>query len=634
MSKHGHKPVAEPVQPPKTAAAPRTALWISVALVVATLAVYSPVRHFVFVNYDDPDYVTGNPHVLGGLSVAGIGWALTSFDAANWHPLTWLSHMTDVQLFGAVPGWHHLTNVVLHTLAALLLFAALARMTGAVWRSGMVALLFALHPLHVESVAWIAERKDVLSALFWCLTLWCYARYVQRPASSTYTAVLVAFGMGLMAKPMVVTLPFVLLLLDWWPLQRTLSFALVREKLPLFAMAACGSVFTFLAQRQFGAMAVLEPVSFGARLANAVMSYAVYLRDWFWPSNLAVFYPFRPDLPVVWVIVAFAVLVGISIVAVRRRYATVAWCWYLGTLVPVIGLVQVGGQAHADRYTYLPSIGLSILLVWGAAELVKSRQVLMAIGGAACIACLLLTANQLTYWANGETLFRHALEAAGPSPVMHNNLASYYLEHGRPADAATQAGQAIAIRANYTEAHVNLASALSRQGRASEAEQEYRKAMALQPSNLEARSGLGAALAVQQRTGEAIEQLQALVREHPEFANGHANLATTLANAGRFDEAQTEFAAAIRLQPENGQVHLSFGMALAGQGKLAEAVNEFAEGARLRPDDANAEFNLGIALARLGRLDDAIAHFSQALRLKPDFEAARKNLEIAISQKK
>ena len=621
-------------------------LWICLLLAAATLAVYSQVRHYDFVNYDDADYVGKNMHVRAGLTAGGLVWALTSFDAANWFPLTWVTHMAACQFFGMESGWHHLTNVWLHALGAVLLYASLKRMTGARWRSALVAFLFALHPLHVESVAWVAERKDVLSAVFWFLTLWFYARYVERPGAGRYLAVVLGFSLGLMAKPMIVTLPFVLLLLDVWPLRRAPrqilpGKALLREKLPLFALAAGASVLTFLAQRHGGAVAPLAGIAPPLRIENALISYVAYIFKMFWPADLAVFYPYPHALPFWQVAGAGLVLAGISLAVARqfraRPYLAVGWCWYLGTLVPVIGLLQVGGQSRADRYTYVPAIGLSIMLAWGAAELVerwpRTRKAVAAAAVAACSACAAVTWFQLQYWANSETLFRHALEVTSGNFTIDSNLAEYYLERQRNEEARERAAEAVRFNPRYVEAHVNLATALSHLGKIGDSEMEYRKALELQPANVEAHTGLGAALAVEQRTAEALEELETAVRLKPEYADGHLNLGKALASQGRNQEAAAEFAAAIRLEPDRPEAHRSLAIALADQGRLSEAASEFAAEAQLRPTDADTQYNLAIALARSGRLDEAIVHFREALRLRPGFEAARKNLATALSQR-
>ena len=637
---------------------PKPAVWpdlsICLLLLAATLAVYSQVRHYDFVNYDDPEYVVENLHVRAGLTADSLVWALASFDAANWFPLTWITHMADYQFFGMESGWHHLTNVWLHALNALLLFAVLKRTTGARWPSALVAFLFALHPLHVESVAWVAERKDVLSAFFWFLTLWCYARYVERPGVGRYLTVLLTFGLGLMAKPMIVTLPFVLLLLDVWPLRRAplpwrwnASWVkpLLLEKLPLLALAAGASAVTFLAQRSSGAVAPLVGMPLAFRLENALVSYLVYIGDMFWPAGLAVLYPLPRTLPVLGVAAAGLALAGISLVVARqlraRPYLAVGWCWYLGTLVPVIGLVQVGTQSHADRYTYVPMIGLTIMLAWGAAELVerwpRARNAVIAAAVAACLACLAVTWFQIEYWASTETLLGHALDVTSGNFILHHNLADYYLQQKRNEEARQHDAEALRINPMYMEARLNLALALSLLGRPGDAEVEYRRALEQQPAGKQmalAHSGLGAALAAQHRTTEALPELQLAVWLRPESAEGHYNLGTALAELGRNQEAASELAIAVRLEPEDAEAHYRLAVALAAQDQRNEAADEFAVVAQLRPADAVSQYNLAIALARAGRLDEAVAHFSEALRLRPDFEAARQDLEIAEGQRR
>jgi tetratricopeptide (TPR) repeat protein len=625
-------------------------LCVCLLLLASTLSVYSQVRSYEFVNYDDPQYVGENLQVRAGLTAGGVEWALKSFDAANWFPLTWLSHMADSQFFGMDSGWHHLTNVWMHALNALLLFAVLRRMTAARWPSALVAFLFALHPLHVESVAWIAERKDVLSAFFWLLTLWFYAGYVKRPGVARYLAVVAAFGLGLMSKPMLVTLPFVLLLLDVWPLQRASwpwslasAKALLFEKLPLFTMAAGDSALTFLAQRQGGAVAPLAGIPLEFRLENALMSVLVYIRDMFWPAGLAVLYPYPRTLLILGVVAAGLALAGISIVVARqfrvRPYLAIGWCWYLGTLVPVIGLVQVGTQARADRYTYVPMIGLFLMLGWGAAELVQrlppARNAVIGAAVLVCSACLVVTWFQIQYWASSETLLRHALEVTSDNFITHHNLADYYLQHDRNEEARQEDAEAVRISPMYLEARLNLALALSRMGKPAEAETEYRKALELHPEGkllYVGHSGLGAVLATQHRTAEALPELQLAAQLKPDSAESHYNLGTALQELGRNQEAAPELAAALRLGPDDSEARQRLAMALAAQGKQNEAVNEFAAVAELRPGDAVIQYDLAIALARAGRLDEAIRHFSEALRLRPDFAAARDGLQIAKAQ--
>jgi len=462
-----------------------------------TAAVFGIFRHSIkndFVNFDDDKYVTCNTHVQAGLTKESVSWALTSVDAKNWHPLTWLSHMLDIQVYGSNPAGHHLTNVLLHVLNTLLLFLALNRMTGHVWRGAFVAALFGVHPLHVESVAWVAERKDVLSAFFWMLTMLAYVRYVEMPKPGRYPLVLLSFALGLMAKPMLVTLPFVLLLLDYWPLDRLKLHSwwkLVVEKTPLFVFAAASSIVTYIVQSKGGAIGILEHLSLGARISNAVVSYMDYIGKMFWPRNLAVFYPYPVHGPPIWEIVgAGAALVCVSILVIRaggrRPYLPVGWLWYLGTLVPVIGLVQVGRQAMADRYSYVPLIGLFIIVAWGVPDLASRKRWILAVAaGPALSALMLCTWFQVGVWRNNITFFEHALASTSDNYVAQNNLASIFAENPDPkvrdaARAIRLAEEACRLTSyKIPESLDTLAAAYAEAGRYEEAAAIARKALKL-----------------------------------------------------------------------------------------------------------------------------------------------------------
>jgi protein O-mannosyl-transferase len=635
-------------------------------LLLAVLAVYAPVQHFDFVNYDDPDYVVENAHVRAGVTAETVAWAFTSREAANWIPLTWLSHMAVVQFFGLESGWHHLANVLLHAMSTLLLFAVLRRMTGATWRSALVAFLFALHPLRVESVAWISERKDVLSGFFFMLTLWCYARYVERPGTRRYVLTAIAFSLGLLAKPMLVTLPFVLLLLDVWPLgrvkHRAALRALIIEKVPLLLLAIAASVVTFLVQRSGGAVLSLDDVSLPARVGNALVSYCVYIAQMLWPARLAVFYPFV-QRPAWQQIAAAAAVLGASVVVLRARrhpYLATGWFWYLGTLLPVIGLVQAGEQSHADRYTYLPLIGIFFMLVWAAAEAAarwRAARLAIAAAAAICIACTAATYTQLQYWKSSEALMAHAIEVTSGNYVAHdnygvalrrrgridealvhfreallmhprsleahNNIGEALLAQGHPAEAMPYFLRALQLKPDYAEAHVNLGSALGRLGRSEEALPHFRQAIALRANYAEAHAGLGYALAAAGRRDEGLRELFAALRMKPDYADGQYGLGVELAQAGRTAEAIEHFTEAIRLQPNDAAAHFNLGTALGAQERIEEAAGEFRTALRLRPAYANAELNLGKALAYLGRNDEAVAHLREAVRLDPTLTDAR-----------
>jgi len=629
------------IETPTSSRNRRLDLYICLLLLVSTLAVYSQVVHFGFLNYDDPDYVVENSHVRNGFTWDGLAWAFTSFHGANWLPLTWLSHMADCQWFGMRSGWHHWTNVLLHAAATLLLFAALKSLTGARWPSAFVAFLFALHPLHVESVAWIAERKDVLCALFWFLALWCYARYARQPGVLRYLLVLVAFCLGLMAKPMIVTLPFTLLLVDFWPLGRLNRLAVLWEKVPFFVLAAGASLVTFFAQEQGRAVRSLVAMPLSLRLENAVVTYATYILRMLWPAKLAVFYPYRFQLPGWQGAMAALALLGITLLVVlcarSHPYLAVGWFWYLGTLVPVIGIVQVGAQSSADRYTYVPMVGLAIMLGWGAAALFhrspRARRAIVVSGAAACSACLVLTWFQLPYWADSGSLFEHAVAVTRDNHIAHNNLANYYLVHLRNQEALGHIYEALRIKPSYPEAHINLALVLRRFGKFDESEREYRRALDLQPASAEAHSGYGALLVAQGRTNEALREFSTVVDLQPEYADGHYNLGRVLAALGRTDQAMAQYYETVRLRPDHADARHSLGVVLLTRGRLDEALAQFRAEAQSKPDDAGLHYTIGTLSASAGRFDEAITQFSAALRIKPDFDGARKSLEMARAQR-
>jgi Flp pilus assembly protein TadD len=604
---------------------------ICLALVVAVFAVFWQVHTHDFVNFDDQEYVTDNPHVRAGLTVQGTAWAFTTFDAGNWHPLTWLSHMLDCQLFGLNPAGHHLASVVLHLANTLLLLLILHRMTGALWRSALVAALFAIHPLHVESVAWVAERKDVLSTLFWLLTIWAYLGYVKRPSPGRYLLVLFAFACGLMAKPMVVTLPFVLLLLDYWPLARmdrglphdgedlqphaargsgehpVTLLRLLWEKVPLLALSAVSSVVTFIAQRSGGAVEILDVVPVESRLGNALVSYVKYIGKMLWPNHLAIFYPHPGDSPPWWQTAGAALLLTcITLLVVReaqrRPHLITGWLWYVGTLVPVIGMVQVGGQAMADRYTYVPLIGLFVVVAWSLADLAKTwrygRLASVVAVGATLSVLTICTWKQVRYWGNSLTLFEHALRVTTNNFVAENNLANALVSQNRLQEAIPHYARAIEIKPTHVEAYNNMGVLLASQGRFREASAYYLRALELKPDSAET----------------------------------HNNLGVALVQLGKVEEATLHYLKATKLKPDYAEAHNNLGNALAEQGRLREAVPYFEKALILNPSYPQAHNNLGVALARQGRLEEAILHFKKALQLKPDFAQASDNLALALDE--
>jgi Tfp pilus assembly protein PilF len=528
-------------------------IWIG--LVLSILAVYAQVGHFDFVNYDDTWYVTENVHVQAGLTPENIKWALTSVVDANWAPLTILSHMAVCTFFGLQSGMHHWVNVVLHALAAILLFASLRRATRALWPSAFVAFIFALHPLHVESVAWVSERKDVLSTFFWFLALYAYVRYTEQPGPRRYALVIVPFCLGLMAKAMLVTFPFTLLLLDVWPFRRAQFPRTLWEKAPLFAISLVSSIVTYLVQRSGGAV---QPSPLGDRVRNALISYVSYIGQTFWPAGLAVFYPYRTALTVWHTACAFAIISGVSTLAIfawrTRPYLATGWFWYLGTLVPVIGLLQVGGQAHADRYMYIPMVGLSVMLAWGALDVVRkwprTRFAITAAAVVSCLACLGLASAQAGYWRNSESLYRRAIAVTENNELAQYNLGDYLMSiPDRRSEAVTHFEAALRIRPDYPDAHNHMGGYLVATGHLAEGIAQFEAAVRAYPDYAEAHFNLGVVFSkMPGRELDAIAHYQAGLRVRPDVVRGHKNLAQLLLRLGRTSEAISHFEAAQRLQ--------------------------------------------------------------------------------------
>jgi Flp pilus assembly protein TadD len=585
-------------------------VWALAFLIFINLLVYAPVRQYGFVNLDDPPYVTKNPNVTSGLTWHNVAWAFTTGHEANWHPLTWLSHMLDVQLFGLNPGAHHLTNLLFHIANTLLLFWILFRLTGALGRSTFVAALFGVHPSHVESVAWVAERKDVLSTFFGMLTLWAYVLYVRQPHFTRYLTLLALFAIGLMAKPMLVTLPFVMLLLDFWPLRR-ISFEtrselpkLVREKIPLLILSAASSVVTIIAQQSGGAIAKLDAVPLTHRAANACIAYFTYLRKMFWPEGLAVFYPTPAAVSDWWLAAAFG-LIAISILSIwaaqKWPYIPVGWFWYLGTLLPVIGLVQVGKQAMADRYTYVPMVGLLLIVAFGVTDALAAspvRKLVLVTGGGLAIITSILVANaQVRYWSSTRTLWEHTVNVTIENSVAHYTLADALVNEGRVDEAIYHYSEALRIHysqglrpdPNLATAHYNLGLVLANKGKLDEAGGHFDKAVSI----------------------------------NPDFPEAHNSLGLYYLSQGKLDAAVAHLTEAVRMRPDYAIAHNNLGTALGNRGRLEEAISAYTEAVRLDPGYADAHSNLGILLAKQGKTNDAIAHFSEALRFNSDNRAAQ-----------
>jgi Flp pilus assembly protein TadD len=596
-------------------------LFICLFLTVITLSVFLQVKEYDFVYFDDNEYITENRHVQTGLTSGNITWAFTTFHAGNWHPLTWISHMLDCQLFGMKPGLHHLVNLFFHMANTLLLFLILHRMTKGLWQSAFVAAVFAIHPLHVESVAWVTERKDVLSTLFWMLTMGAYAFYVERRELKRYLLALFFFALGLMAKPMLVTLPFVLLLLDYWPLRRLtigkssvnehtqsekspnthrkkkerrrsaikaehtnktekqprqqpLMVHIILEKVPFFVLSLASSIVTYMAQQKGGAVGSLQSFPLPARIANALVSYCGYIGKMVWPENLAVLYP-HPGMFPTWEVVGAVLFLGLTTFLIIRNvkrypYLTTGWFWFLGTLVPVIGLVQVGVQAMADRYTYVPLIGVSIMVAWGVPEFLKKwrhRNAALATVAVITLSVFSYVAwKQVGYWQNSTTLFKHTLEKTTNNPIMLNNMGNVLEGEGRLDEAIAHYAEAVRINPNLPDSYNNMGLALTKRGSA--------------------------------------------------------------------DEAVPNFLKAIRINPNHAAAHYNLGTVLASRGKLDEAIYHFRESIRIKPDHAKAYNNLGNALLYQGRLEGAIESYREALRINPDYVMAHENLKNALAQQR
>ena len=614
---------------------------VCIFLAAITFAVFGQTLGHEFVNYDDNMYVYENPVVSSGLSWKGVKWVFTHSLSANWHPLTMMSHMLDCQWYGLNPGGHHLTNVLLHTASVILLFLVLRRMTGFPWRSAFVAAVFAIHPLRVESVAWVAERKDVLSGLFFMLTLWAYTRYVASDrwqvtrtdsASSRvtqfvsffYCLVLLFFTLGLMCKSMLVTLPLVLLLLDYWPLGRLSGVkwqvpgekqgkpstfnsqlsTLLLEKLPLIGLAVASCVVTIFAQQE--ALQSFDKFSLPLRMGNALISCAAYLDQMFWPSGLAVLYPLTSgSVGVSGVVLSLVLLAGIStgVFILRRRhpYFLTGWLWYLIMLMPVIGIIQVGGQARADRYTYLPQIGLYLLLTWALAELCagwRHRRVVLGGGSAIILAVLMIcTYEQTSYWRNSESLWTHTLACTSDNDVAHDNFGNFLIGEGRADEAITHYQKAVQINPKNVEAHYNLGNVLIKEGSVDEAITYYQKALQINPDYAQAHNNLGNALLQKGNVDEAIVHFQKALQISPHFAEAHYNFGNVLLHKGRVDEAITHFQTALQIRPDNAEAHYNFGNVLIKAGRVDEAIVQYQQALQINPDSLDFLNNLAWLLA-------------------------------------
>ncbi len=642
----------------------RDRIWyflICIFLAASVAAVYWPVRNYDFLMYDDNVYVSENAHVTSGLSWENVRWAFTHGWASNWHPLTWISHMLDVDIYAMHPGGHHFTNLVIHAANTVLLFAIFEYMTGALWASAFIAAMFGLHPLHVESAAWVAERKDVLSTLFMILAMGAYAVYVRRGGIGLYIGVLVLFAIGLMAKPMLVTLPFVLLLLDFWPLERirfgaddlegggiaagverkSLSY-LIKEKIPFFVLSVISSVVTFIVQKSSGSVVPFEHFDLRIRLTNAATSYVAYIWKMIWPSRLAAFYPHQGDK--MSIVAAFLCVILLVILTacfiyfgIRRKHLAVGWLWYVVMLLPVIGLVQVGGQSMADRYMYMPMTGLLIIITWGiwelTARLTQQKVLLVILAGGVLSASALVTANQIKYWQNSKTLFKRVIDVSPDAWYMHSNYANFLKDEGKVDEAIKHYRIAIGIKPDFAEAYCNMGNAFRKIDKLDEAVACYEKAIALKPDFADAHSNLGMVFAQMQKRDEAMAQFNKALELKPDDVEAISSIGLLYAEEGQLDKAVEYYRKAIAVDPAYVIAHGRLGLILGNQGKYDEALEQFRIVLKAKPDDAEMWRNSAILLEKLGKIDEAIEYYRKALTIKPDDAEVRRLLDAAIAKK-
>jgi protein O-mannosyl-transferase len=630
---------------------------ICLFITISTFAVYSQIQDHNFINFDDPVYVTENLKLKDGLTLKSVIWAFTTSRDGNWFPITWISHLLDYQLFGLNSGGHHLTNLLLHIANALILFFVFVRITGTLWQSGFVAALFALHPFNVESVAWVAERKNVLSTFFWMLTLWTYTYYVCKPEVKRYLLVALCFVLGLMSKPMLVTLPFVLLLLDYWPLKRlrivnknnTVSvenevsfYRLIFEKLPLLIFSVGSCFATYIVQKSAGAVYSSDLLPLQTRIVNALVSYIKYLEMMVWPKKLAILYLHSvPTLPLWKGLVCVVILACISIAVIQRAqrkpYLAVGWFWYLGTLVPVIGVVQVGVQAMADRYAYVPLIGIFIMVAWGIPDLLakwrKKEKVLIVLAGLYISILMAVTWNQVSHWKNSITVFEHAIRVSDSQHPdfsrVHILLGNALKDKGLIEEAISLYKKAIKLNPNHSGAYNNLGGALLDKGFTEEAISHFKMSIKLNPDDFQAHYILGTIMLPFNKE-EAIFHIKTAIKLNPYFARSHDKLGVVLFLEGKIGEAVPHFLQAVKLKPDFALAYDHLGSVFFALGKYDEANLHYRLAIQLKPDLSPAHNNLGNSLYRQRKIEEAIPHFRRAIKLNPDNAQANKNLQKAL----
>lgn len=637
-------------------------IWICLFLVIVTLAAYWQVINYPFVNFDDYPYIRENHFVKEGLTWEGILWAFSFKSVTYWHPVVWLSHMLDCHIYGLMPGMHHAVGLIFHIVNSMLVFMVLKQMTGALWRSAFVAALFALHPLNVESVAWVAERKNILSAFFWMLTILTYIFYSKQPGFYRYMATIFLFVLGLMAKPILVTLPFVFLLLDYWPLQRfrfrqwtsnghgktnkpwvSISgfqelpvFRLVLEKVPFLAFSAVSIYISSLAAQHNQMIISTESVPMKLRIANALVSYIGYIKKMMWPDNLAIFYPYPDALPLWQVTGAGLILTGISILVLWRLrskpYLAIGWFWYIGTLVPVIGFAQAGlWPAMADRYAYVPLIGLFILISWAAehiASRLRYKKILPAVITGILLIFIITTWGQVRYWSSSVALFEHALDVTGvKNYIAHYKLGDALAEEGRNAEAIKHYYEALRTKSKYWPGiYLNLGVALMAVNKIDESIDNFSRAIQIKPDFAEAHNNMGIAMERHGKLTEAVSHYREALRIKPDYAEPHNNIGVALEKQGNFSEAIRHYFKALQISSKYASAHNNLGNAMAQQGNFETAVYHYQEALRINPRYAGAWYNLGKIYASRGKTEKAILYYEKALQLNPNMADALYNL--------
>ncbi len=624
---------------------PKRIAFVYFALALATLTVYSPLRQAEFVNWDDGVFVYQNPYVASGLSAENFQWSFGIHGPGQWHPVSWWVHQWNCERFGLDPGSHHMVSVVLHVVVALLLLSVLWQITESFWPSAMVAGLHALHPLSVESVAWVAHLREPLSLLFWLLVMSAYHGYSRKGGAPRYLLVVLLFAIGLMAKPTLITLPFVLLLMDWWPLNRV-AFApdlrrrnsaakpvhrsvgrLILEKVPLLVLALASVCLAYLCQRSMGSVVSLESHSLWARLANAAQSYALYLRNMVWPQNLAALYPLPEQFQILDVVGALVLLIGVTVMVFRFRqqfpHLLVGWLWYLGTLVPVIGILKMGEMtAMTDHYMYVSLLGIYIMIAWQLAWWVERNPIYrLAVGGLVGLVlfgCITFTGRQVAVWRNSETLWKHTLAVTEESATAHNNLGDVLLESGRPEEALVHFKEAIRIVPESFLPKNNAGNALLALERVEESIPFYQEAATVATGRAEVQYNLGRAFQLNEQWTEAVEQYVKALVLRPQFADAQTNIGVCLRTQGKSQEAIEYFEKAIESDPNFVGAYIQLGITLSASGQKAEALGQFGKVLEINPNDFPANYHSAVALLALGRRAEALKHFLTSVKRKPN----------------